>query len=100
MPAQPAPTTRTSCFASTPSDASENAVPSVSPARRAASDPRAGRGDRLVGVGREPALEVVAEHAREVARATVVGIGVAPRRARVEQAPLDARHVDGDLEAE
>src|SRR5437763_12566822 len=67
MPAQPAPTTRTSCSPITSSDGTASADAD-------ASDPRPDRGEvRVVEF-----LEVVAEHARELARLRVVRGGIAP----------------------
>src|SRR4051794_38944330 len=89
MPAQPAPTTRTSCSPITSSDGTATADGE-------ASDPRPGLGEARLG----ELLEVVAEHSRELMRLGVVGGLVAPGRARVEQLGVDARHLDGHFEAE
>src|SRR5258708_36856428 len=80
IPAQPAPTTRTSCVASI------------------SLDPRPGCGD--VGAGVLELDEVLTEHLRELLRTAVVGERIAPRRARIEQLRLDAGNLDGNLEAE
>src|SRR5207248_4635150 len=79
MPAQPAPTTRTSCSPITFSDAT------ASP-RAAASGSRAGGGEaRVVEL-----LEVLAEHPGQLERLLVVDRGIAPGRARVEQHAVDS----------
>src|SRR5919201_1035994 len=52
---------------------------------RSELDPRPG-GQRLGARVVRVLLEVVAEHARELAGPAVVGLGVGPRRARVEEA--------------
>src|SRR5688500_7329143 len=79
MPAQPAPITSTSCFASTAVDATRKA-------RLRASDSRAGQDEILVRV---ELGEVLAEHRRERASLRVVRVRVGPRRARVEQGRVD-----------
>src|SRR3954466_13759871 len=89
IPAQPAPTTRTSCSPITFCDATSRSRP-------AASDPRPGLGERRVG----ELLEVVAEHRPELPRLRVVARRVAPGRARIEQIRLDTGHVDRHLEPE
>src|SRR5579863_3554458 len=78
MPAHPAPTTSTSCSPITES-----------------SGYRPGRSQL-----RGKLLEVLAEHPGELARLAVVRLRVAPRRARVEELRVDARHLDGHPEAE
>src|SRR6185312_13595723 len=90
MPAQPAPTMRTSCFASTTSDA-------IRSSRKRASDARTGRDDVLVG---PELLEVLLEAARQVRRLLVVGGRIAPGGARIEELPVHARHLDRNVEAE
>src|SRR5919197_5510137 len=66
---------------------------------RSESDARPG-GERLgARIVRVP-LEVVAEHAGELARLAVVRVRVGPGRARVEQVRVDGRHLDRHLEAE
>src|SRR5947208_12166197 len=89
MPAQPAPTTRTSCSPITPSDATST-LPGP------ASEAWSGLGELRIG---EP-LEVLAEHLSELARLPVVRLRIAPGRPRVEQRRLDARHRDRHVEAE
>src|SRR5512143_1376472 len=74
MPAQPAPTTRTSCVPSIRAEPIGKPGPG-------ASDPRPGRPDVLVGV--RELLEVLAEHLGELLRLAVVRLRVAPGRARV-----------------
>src|ERR1700759_4074491 len=65
MPAQPAPTTSTSCVASTCADASGSAGPVA-----LSGAARSGGPDRLVDVG-EAAVEVVREHGRQLPRLLV-----------------------------
>src|SRR4051812_2268856 len=89
IPAQPAPTTRTSCSPITSSDA-------TSSREGLASEARPGRGEPRVV---EP-LEIVPEHLCELPRLRVVARRSAPRRARVEQKARDARNLLGHLEAE
>src|SRR5438045_1940014 len=99
MPAQPAPTTRTSWVASTTLQAIETTAPAA-PVRVPPSGLRAGGADRLVHVP-EALREVLAEHLRELAGLHVVLLRVAPGRARLEQrVVLDARHVRRHPEAE
>src|SRR5262245_12500910 len=86
MPAQPAPITRTSWEAATTRDAT------ASSAFRA-------RGNYAFVSLRE-FLEILAEHGRELVRLPVVGGGIAPGRARVEERLVDAGHCHRHLEAE
>src|SRR6187397_2288010 len=90
MPAQPAPTMRTSCFASTREDA-------IGSCWGKGSDARAGGDEVLV---RAELLEVLLEAAGEVHGLLVVDGRVAPRGARVEELRVDPGHLDGDGEAE
>src|SRR3954452_12315702 len=76
MPAQPAPTTRTSCVASIGGEA-------IGKSGGPASAPRARRPHRVARVGE--ALEVLREHRRELLRLRVVGCRITPRGARIEQ---------------
>src|SRR5579862_3812449 len=94
IPAQPAPTTRTSWVASTWTDASGSAGPVA-----AALVSRAGRADRGVDVA-EPLREVLDEHVGELTCLDVVLLGVPPGRARVEKLLFDAVHLERNLEAE
>src|SRR3954449_6303144 len=87
MPAQPAPTTRTSCSPITCSDATGRW-------KAGASGPGARRGELRIG----ELLEVRAEHAGELPRLGVVGSRVAPRRARVQERRGHAGHLDRNLE--
>src|SRR5919201_2261894 len=89
MPAQPAPTTRTSCSPITTPDASATRPGS-------ALEPGPCHGQN----GVSELLEVVPEHARQLARTAVVGVRIAPRRARIEQPRVDLRHLHRDTEAE
>src|SRR6266516_1343689 len=92
IPAQPAPTTSTSCLASTADDA-------IGRPQAAASRQRA-RGDDPLACVRGELLEVLAEHPRELRRRAVVLPRIAPRRARVEEPRHDTGHRNGNLEAE
>src|SRR5207302_10151796 len=89
MPAQPAPTTRTSCSAITLPDAT-----STPPGD--ASDAWAG----LCKLGIGERREVLAEHLRELSRLPVVGLRIAPGGTRIEQRRLDAGHCHRHVEAE
>src|SRR5919197_188265 len=89
MPAQPAPTTRTSCSPITSSEAT------ASP-RSDASRTRPGRGQR----GFVEPLEVLAEHLRQLARLLVVDRRIAPCRARIEEGRVPAGHCERDGEPE
>src|SRR5579871_6861497 len=91
MPAQPAPTTSTSCVASTCTDASGSAGP-VAPS----GGGRTGGADGVVDVG-EAAGEVVGEHRRELARLLVVAAGIRPGRARVEERLVDVADAERNL---
>src|SRR4051794_40743504 len=91
MPAQPAPTTRTSCSAIT-ADSRYLKRP------RAASDVRARGGERRAAC--RELLEVGAKHLGELCRLPVVRPGILPGRAWVEECSVDTRDLDGDLEAE
>src|SRR5512133_2994257 len=62
-------------------------------------DLRAGVCDGLAGVFGE-LLEVVPEHPGELTGLPVVGVMIAPRRAWIEERRVDARYLDGNLEAE
>src|SRR4029079_2790925 len=89
MPAQPAPTTRTSCSPITFSDATGRP-------RSAASDLRPGGGEaRVVEL-----LEVLAEHLGELSGLLVIGGAGLPRRTRIEEPRVDARHGQGHGEPE
>src|ERR671930_2304533 len=66
---------------------------------RSESDARPG-GRRLGARVVRVLLEVVAEHAGELAGLAVVRLRVGPGRARVEEMRVDGRHLDRDLEAE
>src|SRR5207248_3470991 len=93
IPAQPAPITTTSCFASTATEAIETRVAAAWLHVRA----RSGHlGARLGG----ELAEVVAEHGGQLARLPVVRLRLAPGRARVEERRVDARHLDRHLEPE
>src|SRR4051812_14435295 len=98
IPAQPAPTTRTSCVVSTWTDATETPGPEAAVAR---PESELGTGGANGGpdVG-EALLEVVREELRQLACLAVVGLGVAPRRPRVEELRLDGGDRRRDLEAE
>src|SRR5258708_26710416 len=90
MPAQPAPTTSTSCAPSTARDANASL--------KCASALRSRREHVRVDI-----LElgkVVPEHAGELAGLRVVRLRIAPGRARIEQRALDAGHRDRDREPE
>src|SRR5712691_4157997 len=89
IPAQPAPTTRTSCSPITSSDA-------TSSREVLASEARPGCGERRVV---EP-LEVVSEHLGQLAGLRVVARVIAPGRAWVEQLGRDAGNRFRHLEAE
>src|SRR5258708_37000800 len=80
IPAQPAPTTRTSCVASI------------------SLDPRPGCGD--VGAGVLELDEVLAEHLRELLRTAVVGGRIAPRPGGIQRLRVGAGNPAGSLEAE
>src|SRR5439155_5970710 len=80
IPAQPAPTISTSCFASTRSDAIESAAAAASLQLRLDARPRCGH--PRPGVHRELS-EVVTEHPRQVQRLAVICLRVAPGRAGV-----------------
>src|SRR5215212_11080324 len=73
--------------------------PSSSDRARSGLDLRPGGCYRLAGLVRE-LLEVVAEHASELAGLAVVRVSVAPRRPGVEQPRVDLGHLDRNLEAE
>src|SRR6266566_6828699 len=88
MPAQPAPTTRTSCSPITPSDATST-LPGP------ASEAWSGLGELRIG---EP-LEVLAEHLSELARFPVIRLRIAPGGTRIEQRRLDAGHRHRHVEA-
>ena len=64
-----------------------------------ASARRPGVGDGLARVGGE-LLEVRREHPGQLVRLRVVGRGVAPGRARIEERALDPGHLDRHVEAE
>src|SRR3954447_10351738 len=89
IPAQPAPTTRTSCSPITLSDA-------TSSREGLALEARPGRSERRV----VESLEVVLEHLRELPSLRVVPRWIAPRRARVEQKGRNTRNLHRHLEAE
>src|SRR5688500_6150112 len=91
MPAKPAPTMRTSCWAST----RLRRYPMPGPA---ALDARAGLGDLAVRVAELG--EVLQELRRELVGLGVVRLLIPPGGAGVEEARVDARHLAGDLEAE
>src|SRR4051794_31490459 len=97
IPAQPAPTTSTSCLPSTGETVSE--ARAARRRERSAALALRPRVRDLVARLRE-LLEVLPEHRRELPCLAVVRVGVAPRRARVEQARLDARDPHRDAEAE
>src|SRR3954451_342470 len=90
MPAQPAPTMRTSCLASTDGDA-------IRLGCRGASDARAGGDDVRVRV---ELLEVLLDAAPAVAGFLVVRLGIPPRGARVEETRGAPRNLRDCLEAE
>src|SRR2546423_15123088 len=93
IPAQPAPTTKTSCVDSTSTDATETT-------RRAASlEIWSGGAHRLADVA-EALGEVVGEPLRELARLAVVFLGIAPGRARIEDPGVDAVHGGRNVEPE
>src|SRR5919202_1989227 len=98
MPAQPAPTTSTSCLASTREGRYPIGQPPAPANGARGLDARAG----LVDPVGDPLelLEVLAEEPRELARLRVVGVRIRPRRARFEELRVHARHLDRDLEAE
>src|SRR5579862_8045389 len=81
IPAQPAPTTSTSCAVSTPSKLAE--YPAFAPRVRLAEGSRGGN----LGIDVRELREVLAEQLRKLACLAVVGCFVRPRRA-------------GDIEAE
>src|SRR5437879_12345079 len=89
MPAQPAPTTRTSCSPITSSDA-------TSSREGLASEPRT-CGRELRGV---EAFEVLPEHRGELTRLRVVHSRIAPGRARIEERGQDTGDCNRLLEAE
>src|ERR1700730_5417106 len=89
MPAQPAPTTRTSCSPITSSDA-------TSSREGLTAEPRPG-GRKFRGV---EALEVVPEHPGEFARLRVVYGRIAPGRTRIQERRHDSRDRYRHFEAE
>src|SRR5579862_4660165 len=94
IPAQPAPTTSTSCAVSTPSKLAE--YPAFAPRVRLAEGSRGGN----LGIDVRELREVLAEQLRKLACLAVVGCSVRPRRAGIEEPRVDARRRAGDIEAE